>query len=302
MQLLTVNINNEDIMNQLPESLNKYDHHVMGDAIYFPAISNHDYHNSAGISSTTIRKFGVSELHAIKEEMEHTPALRFGSAAHSYIVEGEQAFLNEVAIISGSMYSAANKETVAECAEKGITCISPKDFETIKAMKENMIPYGDKLLHPTENEYPSHDFTYPYERALFWYEDDILCKLKADVVRHPDTPMHDPKDVIVVDYKTTKSCNPDSFLTSVRQYGYHYQAAWYTRGFEKAGFNVKEFIFVAQEKKSPYATKVFKIDTGDLEKYWIELEYTLANYGKYKNGLVEDLQTYNCPNVIELDL
>jgi|TARA_B100001939_G_scaffold339544_1_gene346469 hypothetical protein len=291
-----------DIMNQLPESLAKYDHHVIGEAIYFPNISNHEYHNSAGISSSTIRKFGVSELHAVKEEIEHTPALRFGSAAHSYIVEGESAFAKEVAIISGSMYSAANKDIVAECQDKGITCISQKDFETIKAMSDNMLPYGDKLLHPSDNEYPCDYFNYPYERALYWWEDEVLCKLKADVIRYPDTPMHDSKDLIVVDYKTTKSCNPDSFVASIRQYGYQYQAAWYARGFEKAGFRVREFVFVAQEKTNPYATKIFKINTDNLEKYWIELEYTLGNYWKYAQGGTPNLQAYNCSDVIELDL
>ena len=289
-------------MKQLPESLSKYDHHVIGEAIYFPNITNHEYHNSAGVSSSTIRKFGVSELHAVKEEIESTPALRFGSAAHAYIVEGEQSFANEVAIISGSMYSAANKDLIAECEEKGITCISQKDFSTIKAMSENMLPIGDKLLHPSESEYPSEYFNYPYERALYWWEGDTLCKLKADVIRHPDAPMSNTKDLIVVDYKTTKSCDPDKFVNSIKQYGYQYQAAWYTRGFQKAGFNVKEFVFVAQEKTSPYASKIFKFDTADLEKYWIELEYIIQNYEKIMQGAVQNLQAYNCPNVIELDI
>lgn len=293
---------NEELMKELPESLNKYDHHAVQDAIYFPSISNHEYHNSAGVSSSTIRKFAVSELHAVKEEVEQTPALRFGSAAHSYIVEGEKAFSQDVAIISGSMYSAANKDIIAECQDKGITCIAQKDFENIKAMSENLLPYADKLLHPYENDYPNDVFNYPYERALYWWEGEVLCKLKADVIRYPDIPMHDSKDLIVVDYKTTKSCNPDAFLGSIKQYGYHYQAAWYARGFKKAGFNVKEFVFVAQEKTTPYATKIFKINTNNLDKYWTELEYTLGNYESYIQKGEQSLQAYNSPDVIELDI
>ena len=289
-------------MNNLPENLQKYDHHMIGDAIYFPSISNHEYHNTDGVSSSMIRKFRISELHAVKEELQETPALRFGSAAHALIVEGETVFNNEVAVITGSMYTATAKQMIAECAERGVTCIPNKDYETIKYMSEHLLPVAEKYLNPTEAEYPAEHFNSPYERALYWWEDEVLCKLKADVVRHPITNAYDPKSIVIVDYKTTKSCDPAKFMTSVKQYGYEYQAAWYKRGFEKAGFKVQNFVFVAQEKVSPYASKVFVIEAEDLDKYWIELEYMLQQYKNYKTGLTTELKAYNCPDVWELEL
>ena len=289
-------------MNQLPDSLAKYDHHAMGDAIYFPGITNHEYHNSPGVSSSTIRKFGESEIHALHQEIEDTPALRFGSAAHSYIIEGEKAFAQEIAVVSGSPYSASHKQLAAELKEKGITTISNDQYNTIREMSEALLPIGDKLLHPDETEYPSEHFNYPYERALYWWEDDILCKLKADVIRHPIEPVYNNNAIIIVDYKTTQSCHPDSFVGSIKKYGYQHQAAWYKRGFEKAGFDVREFVFVAQEKTSPYASKVFKIKNENFDKYWTELDYMLGLYRNSLDSTKIDLQTYNCPDIIEIDL
>ena len=55
------------------------------------------------------------------------------------------------------------------------------------------------------------------------------------------------------------------FAGSVRKYGYDIQAAWYKRGMEKAGFKVREFVFVAQEK-SVYAQKVFRMTEELMDK------------------------------------
>ena len=46
--------------------------------------------------------------------MEDSHALRFGSAAHALIVEGERTFNEEVACLIGSPYTKANKELKAE--------------------------------------------------------------------------------------------------------------------------------------------------------------------------------------------
>ena len=87
-------------MNNLPESLQSHEHIVIGDTYYFPGMENQVYHQSAGISSSTLRRFKQSQLHAMQEVVEQTPAMVFGSAAHSLIVEGEDAFNNEVAVLT----------------------------------------------------------------------------------------------------------------------------------------------------------------------------------------------------------
>ena len=63
-----------------------------------------------GISSSYVRKFGESQLHALELEQETTSAMNFGTAAHSLLVEGEDAFTRDVGVIVGSPYTKVSKE------------------------------------------------------------------------------------------------------------------------------------------------------------------------------------------------
>ena len=113
--------------------------------------------------------------HAFEEETETTPAMKFGTAAHSLIVEGEDAFVKDVVSLSGSPYTNANKELKKEYEERGLTVISSKDRDLIFGMRSAMIEEGNKLLSVKEDEFPGV-FTSPYEVALFWLEKDLLLK------------------------------------------------------------------------------------------------------------------------------
>jgi len=283
----------------LPETLEKYDHQALGDAIYFTSLTNEEYHNSPGISSSVIRKFMDSQIHAMEEDVLDTPALKFGTAAHALIVEGDKAFAQDIACIEGSPYTQYNKNLKADFEERGMTVITKKDRDDIFRMRDLLIPEAKKLLQPSENEYPSI-FNYPYERAIYWFENDLLLKVKSDILRYPLENAYAENKIILVDYKTTQSCEPSSFLSSVKRYKYDLQAAWYRRGFEKAGFEVLDFYFVAQEKKHPYASKIFKMKKEDMDKGWEVLEKNLQDYAKVLDG--ERPTVYNTPNIVELSL
>ena len=176
-------------MNKLPEILENEEHMVLGDAIYFPDMEHNFYHEVPGISSSNIRRFGQSQLHAFEEENETTPAMKFGTAAHSLIVEGEEAFVNDVVCLTGSPYTNANKELKKEYEDRGLTVITAKDKDTLYGMKEALIPEGIKHLSADEGEYPSV-FNSPFERAIFWWEQDLLLKVKSDVLRYPVSMPH----------------------------------------------------------------------------------------------------------------
>jgi len=286
-------------MTVLPESLEKEEHMVLGNAIYFPNMEHNFYHSSPGISSSNIRRFGQSQLHAFEEVTETTPAMNFGTAAHSLIVEGEEAFVNDVVTLSGSPYTNANKELKKEYEDRGLTVVTAKDRETIYGMKESLIPEGVKHLSADEGEYPSI-FSTPYEIAIFWWEKDLLLKVKSDVLRHPINIPHESNSIILVDYKTTTDCSVRGFTSSIKKYQYDLQAAWYKRGYEQAGFNVVDFIFVAQEKKKPYASKIFKMKHEDMEAGWLKLEHLLGEYNAVLNG--QKATIYNSPNIVTVDL
>ena len=80
-------------MNKLPEILENEEHMILGDAIYFPDMEHNFYHEVPGISSSKIRRFGQSQLHAFEEENETTPAMKFGTAAHCLLLKEKRPLL-----------------------------------------------------------------------------------------------------------------------------------------------------------------------------------------------------------------
>ena len=286
-------------MNKLPEILENEEHMILGDAIYFPDMEHNFYYEVPGISSSKIRRFGQSQLHAFEEENETTPAMKFGTAAHSLIVEGEEAFVNNVVCLTGSPYTNANKELKKEYEGRGLTVITAQEKDTLYSMKEALIPEGIKHLSADEGEYPSM-FNSPFERAIFWWEQDLLLKVKSDVLRYPVNMPHKSNSIILVDYKTTADCSVKGFTSSIRKYQYDLQAAWYKRGFEKAGFNVVDFIFVAQEKKKPFASKIFRMSHTDMDSGWQRMESLLTEYNAVLNG--KETTIYNSPSIVDIDL
>ena len=285
---------------KLPETLEQEKHEVFGDAIYFPNMEHNFYHMSPGVSSSTIRRFGQSQLHALHETIEDSHALRFGTAAHALIVEGEKVFNETVACLTGSPYTNANKSLKKDYESRGLTVISASDRDKIYAMNRALLPEGRKLLNPNNDEYPSRYFDSPNEIAIFWEEDGVLLKVKSDVIRHPVDSPYSPNTISIIDYKTTQSCSIESFTSSIRKYQYDLQASWYKRGYEKAGFKVDSFIFVAQEKKEPFASKIFTMKADDLASGWDHLSNLVSQYKSVLNG--KQASVYNSPDVVEVNL
>ena len=90
----------------IPE-LEQYEPTQKGNALVVFDIPNELYHSDVGKSSSFFRKFGESQIHALEVEQETTPAMNFGTAAHYMLVEGDEAFHNNVGVIFGSPYTKA---------------------------------------------------------------------------------------------------------------------------------------------------------------------------------------------------
>ena len=282
---------------KIPDMLENFEHVIIGDVAYFPNLDNNTYHNGPGISSSNIRRFSQSQLHALEEVVEQTPAMMFGSAAHSLIVEGEAAFFSDVVTITGSPYTNANKQLKKDSLAKGLSVITEEQRDTIYSMNNSLVQEAEPYLRPGE-DYPQV-FKSPKEVSIYWYEQDLLCKTRADVVCNAFDNNFGKDAIVLVDYKTTSDCSVRGFTNSVRRYSYDLQAAWYKRGFERAGFKVADFVFVAQEKKPPYANKVFKMNHADMEIGWNFLSDYLDDYTKVLGGKPSTI--YNSPNVVELN-
>ena len=273
------------------ESLKNFASEQRGQALIYKDIPNEDYHAGVGISSSYIRRFGQSQLHAIEHKQESSPNLKFGTAAHALIVEGQEAFDKEVRVLTGSPYTKAYKEEKAEYEEQGFIVLKEDDVNLIQSMKDSMVYEGNAYLNAKGKV---------AEASIYWYEDDVLCKCRPDMLCPPLKEPNSDNKIVIIDYKTTISCEPFAFNKSVKKYGYDMQAAWYRRGLLMAGYDVEDFVFIAQEKVHPYASKVFRITKEQIDFGWTMMESYLNDYKEYQKG--KPLSIYNSPNVVDLVL
>ena len=99
----------------------------------------------------------------------------------------------------------------------------------------------------------------------------------------------------VVDFKTTRAVTKREFRKDAHKYGYHRQAAWYWNAAEKAGFNVKAFVFIAVDKSPAHECRVYKAPLRELELGRREVRTALDDLAR---RLEED--DWQCPNYGEI--
>ena len=191
-----------------------------------------------------IRKSPAHYKYAVEHPEEPTAALLFGIAAHKYILEPD-TFWQEYALAPDvDRRTKAGKEAwaayLAELGDK--TSLSYRDYITLEdmsnAIKAN--PTAFDLLQGA------------HEVPITWVDPETgeLCKCRVDCIH----------DHTIVDYKTTTSCAGSDFERACRTYGYKLQAAMYTEGAFQKSLEEYDFAFVAQEKKEPYAVRVYYCD------------------------------------------
>lgn len=132
------------------------------------------------------------------------------------------------------------------------------------------------------------------EQSIYWTDESTgeLCRCRPDWWRD---------DGIVVDLKTTENASLDGFAKSIANFRYDVQAAFYLDGIEKAtGKRPRGFVFVAIEKKPPFAVGVYvlKAETlGDAtEVYKRDLAvYAACNQSGAWPGYGDEIQAIDMP-------
>ena len=213
-------------------------------------ISNKEYREREGISSTELKKIMVTPAHyrhwKDNPEETDTPSLLFGRAAHKYILETYD-FYNEFAVAPN--FDRRTKEGKAQyllfCDQsEGKDIITQEQFEQIDAMRNAMLatPFVSKLING------EHELSY------FWTDEDtgLKCKCRPDSINH--------KLKIVVDYKTCDNAETEHFMKQAIRLGYDLQASYYLDGVKANTGEDYVFVFIAQEKKPPYAVNILQAD------------------------------------------
>lgn len=221
-----------------------------------------EYNAAEGVRRSDLWKMDDSPekyIWNLEHPMEQTPAMAFGSACHKMILEPED-FGNEYAVkpaVDGR--TKEGKAVLAAFMEDhaGKTLISADDAAVMADMEaalERCNLAKDLLWGEGQNEVP-----------IFWTDPETgeKCKAKCDrIVRGLD------ERFCLVDYKTTTCAETIRFNNELHKLGYHMQAGMYAEGVMNALHldYLPVFIFVAQEKKAPYAVNVMQVSEDDMQK------------------------------------
>lgn len=195
------------------------------------------------LSSTGARKL-VAECPAVYWHERNNPpepseAMRVGSAAHEWLLEGETWPARHFVLPDDhNGRTSTGKAVVAEAEAAGLRVITADQFATIQAMHDAL------AAHPFAMKAFSNGAA---EQTVIWRDEEfgIWCRCRPDFLPSGSS--------IVADYKTAASVHPTELRKSIAAYGYAQQAAWYLDGIQAAGAIAEpRFLFIFQAKTAPY--------------------------------------------------
>jgi len=181
------------------------------------------------------------------EDEGDTPALAFGRAYHSRVLEPDtfaQRFI--VAPDFGDLRSSKNRALRDEWREAhpGVMVLSQEDFDRIEAM------HAALMKHPVAAGIMRDGHA---EVTMRWRDSVTGVEVKA----RADWWV---PGKFFMDLKTTDDASPDGFKRSIVKYGYHAQHALYCEGARACGEEIRNYLILAQEKEAPYVPAVYHID------------------------------------------
>jgi len=208
-----------------------------------------DYFAHPAISRSQLVDLQRSPLHYWSKHVDpnriavplDTPALRFGTAVHTAVLEPER-FAAEYSV-GPQVSSKASKTWRDAAAATDCILLTPDEDHAIKSICASLKQHeaANKALFaaPGKNEVT---FIGPDKSGL-----ELKCR--ADRIT----------EGWVIDLKTTQDASTNAFAKSCANFGYHIQAAFYMRVIRNTtGHDPLGFAFVAVEKEPPYAVQVFK--------------------------------------------
>ena len=210
--------------------------------------SNEVYHSHTSISASGLKTiYKKSVFHYLnKEQFISTPAMNFGSAVHSALLEPEK---NEIIALPENINLRTKKD---------------RDFKT-KLIEDNkdkiVITYDEKkyLEQITDNVSNNRlaikllSELYEIEYSYYGTIEDIDVRVRPDGIK---------KNKHIIDIKTCNDASPKAFRNAIYNYAYSLQACFYS---EALGYDPAAFRFIAIENKYPFDVAVYSLSNDLIE-------------------------------------
>lgn len=238
----------------------------------YTGIPNDEYHSGPGVSKSGLWTiYNQTPAHfrfpPEKKETAQSQAIKdLGSAIHAAILEPD---LFERDFIRGPEDRRGNKwkDLVEVATLDGKTVLVEAAYDEALAVRD--------MVH--RNAWINAILTQGdgVNEASGYAADPVTGELRR--VR-PDRYRRDLR--VMIDVKSTESAAAEKFKRSVTAYGYHAQEAFYTDVWQDLGQPVDGFVFIAFEKKSPYAVQVFELPPAIVEEGRAIMRKALDTYAE----------------------
>jgi len=256
-------------------------------------MNNAEYHAHPAISKSKLDSIARSPLHywhryinPDAQPPEPTPAMEFGTAVHSIILEPDLFNTEYTLAPSINRTTKAGKEAWAEASASGKKLLGSDTLESLLAIRESV------YLHPIAKK--ALEAPGVAESSIFAVDPHTGFELKC-------RPDYLTDSNWIVDVKTTADASLAEFQRSVAKYRYHVQSAHYKKVVElHKKTPIQGFIFIVVEKTAPYAVQVFeassslmRIGEQEATRNLNDLAHALVQYPpdkpwpSYANSLVE---------------
>ena len=245
---------------------------------------NGHYH-SAEMKKRFVSKSGLDQIAKspahfqwfLENPTEETPALVFGSAFHTMILEPEKADSEIVVLPDEWPTKAVCGRSIGDQKEefrlihRGKSLLSAEQMEMAVAMAKSVEAHAAARV-------VLRKATGKAEVTALWNDVDtgVDCRARFDWLRD---------DGLLVDLKTTRCAKPEAFERLAFEHRYHVQAAFYMEAFRRVtGEEPAGFAFVAVEKEPPYCACVYVAQPDFIQLGRIEYLKNLATYAECRKS------------------
>ncbi|EAJ1232609.1 exodeoxyribonuclease VIII [Campylobacter fetus] len=255
--------------------------------------SNKDYHARSELSKSDLDLLAKSPLHyKNKEFKEQSKAMLLGSITHKLVLEPND-FKNEFSIIPQvDKRTKQGKELLAEFETNlsGKIAIESDIFDTAKDMANEVLAMRQTAFFLRDGK---------AEQSYFSELESVKVKCRPD--------FYNENLGLLVDLKTTSDASAKGFMSSVANFNYHMQAAFYTDIMRNLGFKIDKFLFIAVETKAPYYVGFYELDIAALEQgrdrykellglyKWCVEHNNWYGYAKKQDDKIDYIQTLSLP-------
>lgn len=226
----------------------------------YPNISNEDYHQSKGLSSSRLGLLLPPSCpanfwhHHLSGEVirDETESFSLGSAVHTYCFEPDMFksrfyIVREIPKRNSNLGKAAYEAMIKEADGRQI--LTHTEYDTCVAMGRKVITHAMwiTLMQRVKDNQDQANI----ETSIAWEDDDIpgvLLRSRPDFFTQS----------LIIDLKTTKDSTPYGFQKAVMEYGYHRQAAMACDGLIKCtGAHYENVVLFVVDKRPPHFVRCY---------------------------------------------